>query len=87
MDESPVFQLKEFPAHLGLGARVEREPRFTGIEWYRAYSERHAADGGEGRLVSTHSFGVSWDSWEMHPAGSELVVYTAGRMTLHQGSR
>ena len=84
MDESPVFQLKEFPAHLGLGAKVEREPRFTGIEWYRAYSERHAADGGEGRLVSMHSFGISWDSWEMHPAGSELVVCTAGRMTLHQ---
>jgi hypothetical protein len=90
MNESPVFQLKEFPAHLGLGATVEREPRFTGIEWYREYSQRHATDAGEGRLVSMHSFSASWDSWEMHPAGSELVVCTAGRMTLHQeinGSR
>jgi quercetin dioxygenase-like cupin family protein len=85
MSNSPVFALEQFPAHLGLGATVEREPRFTGGgEWYEAYGSRHEKDGVEGRLVSMHSFDKPWDSWEMHPKGGELVVCTAGTITLHQ---
>jgi hypothetical protein len=83
MDDS-VFALQAFPAHLGLGARVIREPRFTGMDWYAAYGERHAADGVEGRLVTMFSFDSPWDAWEMHPLGAELVICTAGRITLHQ---
>jgi quercetin dioxygenase-like cupin family protein len=79
------FALEAFPAHLGLGATVVREPEFTGqAEWYAAYGERHAADGVEGRLVVMHSFDAPWTSWEMHPHGAELVVCTAGTITLHQ---
>ena len=84
MSDSPNFALADFPVHLGLGATAVREPRFSGIDWYAAYGERHAADGVEGRLVSMHSFASSWDAWEMHPQGAELVVCTAGRITLHQ---
>jgi quercetin dioxygenase-like cupin family protein len=84
MPDSPAFYLAEFPVHLGLGATAVREPRFEGMEWYAAYGERHASDGVEGRLVSLFTFDASWDSWEMHPSGAELVVCTAGRMTLHQ---
>jgi len=73
------------PVHLGLGATALVEPSFTGAtNWYADYSDRHAADGVEGRLVSMHSFDKSWDMWEMHPSGSELVLCTAGAMTLHQ---
>ncbi len=72
------------PIHLGLGAKALAQPAFTGMEWYEAYGERHYADGAEGRLVSMHSFSESWDSWEMHPKGDEVVLCTAGRMTLHQ---
>jgi hypothetical protein len=73
------------PIHLGLGATAEIEPRFTGdMGWYEAYGQRHADDGAEGRLVSVHTFHESWDMWEMHPWGSEVVLCTAGSITLHQ---
>jgi mannose-6-phosphate isomerase-like protein (cupin superfamily) len=79
-----AFSLAEFPVHLGLGATAIREPKFGGMEWYEAYGARHVADVVEGRLVSMYSFDASWDTWEMHPKGAELVVCTSGRITLHQ---
>lgn len=80
----PGVDIKVNPIHLGLGATAEIEPAFTGIEWYAGYGERHAADGAEGRLVSLYSFDQSWDSWEMHPNGAEVVLCTAGAITLIQ---
>lgn len=77
--------LAAHPIHLGLGASAVVEPRFTGeLEWYGGYETRHASDGAEGRLVSLHSFAESWTMWELHPVGSEVVLCTAGTMTLHQ---
>lgn len=73
------------PMHLGLGAAACVEPTFTGeMAWYQAYGERHAADGKEGRLVSMHTFTRSWDTWEMHPMGDEIVVCTKGTIELVQ---
>lgn len=72
------------PIHLGLGAKAVVEPDFTGMEWYADYVGRHADDGVEGRLVSLYTFSESWDSWEMHPHGDEVVICTAGQITLHQ---
>lgn len=60
------------------------EPAFTGMDWYAGYGARHADDGKEGRLVSMHTFETSWDSWEMHPEGGEVVLCTAGTITLVQ---
>jgi uncharacterized cupin superfamily protein len=54
------------------------------MQWYAQYAERHASDGREGRLVSMYTFNAPWDSWEMHPGGSELVLCTAGSITLIQ---
>lgn len=70
--------------HLGLGATAEPQPPFDGMAWYADYSARTASDGAEGRLVSLYTFTEDWDSWECHPAGAEVVVCVAGRMTLHQ---
>jgi uncharacterized cupin superfamily protein len=73
------------PIHLGLGATAMVEPPFTGdFSWYNAYAERHRGDGREGRLVSMHTFDVSWSGWEMHPTGAEVVLCTAGAITLLQ---
>lgn len=73
------------PIHLGLGAAATTEPVFTGsMDWYVAYGERHRSDGIEGRLVSTFTFKDSWNMWEMHPNGAEVVLCVAGSMTLHQ---
>lgn len=70
--------------HLGMGGGAVPQPPFDGIAWYEAYGARHGDDGAEGRLVSQHSFSESWDSWEMHPSGSEVVICTAGSMLLTQ---
>lgn len=77
--------LASHPIHLGRGATAAVEPvHGGGPEWYEAYSERHAADGSEGRLVSMHTFTHPWTAWEMHPHGSEVVLCVAGRIVLHQ---
>ncbi len=81
----PVNRLDEKPLHLGLGATATVQPEFTGeMSWYEAYGERHGSDGQEGRLVSMHTFTQPWDSWEMHPAGAEVVLCVSGEMTLIQ---
>lgn len=82
----PGTTFSEHPLHLGLGATAEIEPLFTGeLSWYERYSRRHSEDGLEGRLVSMHSFTEPWEMWEMHPRGAEVVICTAGSMTLIQG--
>jgi quercetin dioxygenase-like cupin family protein len=76
--------LSKHPIHLGLGATAVSEPVFDGMAWYAGYSERHATDGIEARLVSMSSFSEPWPIWEMHPKGSEVVLCTAGKITLVQ---
>lgn len=84
-DVAVPHHLGDHPIHLGLGATAEVEPTFTGeMDWYVGYGERHGTDGREGRLVSMHTFADSWDVWEMHPRGAEVVVVTDGQMTLIQ---
>jgi hypothetical protein len=78
-------RLSKHPVHLGLGATAVREPELSGgMEWYAGYGARHCGDGIEGRLVSMHTFSEPWDSWEMHPKGHEVVLCTAGEITLVQ---
>jgi quercetin dioxygenase-like cupin family protein len=83
-DETPP-SLYDRPIHLGLGATAVVEPLFTGeMDWYQSYGERHASDASEGRLVAMHTFSESWDVWEVHPNGSEVVLCTAGSIELIQ---
>jgi len=80
-----VADINTHPIHLGLGATAAVEPEFNGdMSWYAGYVDRHAADGAEGRLVTMSTFTGSWDAWEMHPVGSEVVLCVAGRLTVHQ---
>ena len=82
---TPPPRLDETLVHLGLGATAITQPTFTGeMEWYEGYGERHGSDGIEGRLVSMHTFSESWDVWEMHPLGAEVVLCTAGSIELIQ---
>jgi mannose-6-phosphate isomerase-like protein (cupin superfamily) len=76
--------LGRFPVHLGLGAKAVPQPEFSGFEWYADYGARHADDGAEGRLVALHTFSAPWTTWEMHPAGDEVVVCVSGEITLIQ---
>ena len=70
--------------HLGMGVTAEPQPAFDGMEWYQDYTQRTAADGKEGCLVSQHRFTEGWPSWERHPHGSEVVSCTRGAMVLTQ---
>lgn len=84
-DERGVHSLHDHPIHLGLGATAAIQPAFTGeLNWYEGYGARHGDDGPEGRLVAMHTFTAPWDSWEMHPVGSEVVLCTSGQLTLQQ---
>lgn len=81
----PAYKLNAHPIHLGLGATSVTQPEFTGaMQWYEGYGQRHSNDGAEGRLVSMHTFTEPWDVWEMHPSGTEVVLCTAGSITMHQ---
>ena len=86
MDDDAVIEFRRGDfVHLGLGATTVPLPTHTGdMSWYARYGQDHAADGTDGRLVSYHSFSGSWDSWEMHPRGSELVLCTDGVIDLTQ---
>ncbi len=33
-------------------------------------------------LVAVHGFNADWPSWEIHPAGDEIVVLLSGEVTL-----
>ena len=77
-------KLEDAFIHLGLGATAVPQPPFDGMDWYEQYGARHGEDGSEGRLVSQHSFSEGWETWEMHPKGSEVVICTEGSMLLTQ---
>jgi len=71
--------------HLGLGATVIELPDFTWSEPYlEGYTARFARDGDDGRLVVMSEQRETWDSWERHPAGDEVVVLLAGRVDVVQ---
>lgn len=79
------FSIEHRPVHLAPEGGVVVQPLFTGeADWFFAYDDRHAADGSAGRLVSCHVFSESWTSWEMHPAGDELVLCIGGGLTVIQ---
>ena len=80
-----AHRIDKYPVHLGRNATAVVEPEFTGtMDWYMGYVARHESDGAEGRIVSMFRFDRPWDAWEMHPNGSEVVLCTSGRITLHQ---
>jgi hypothetical protein len=77
--------LQEFPVHLAADGQALGLDRFTGEpSWYAAYEQTCTADGPTGRLVSWHLFDCSWDSWEMHPSGDEIVLCVEGAIDLIQ---
>jgi mannose-6-phosphate isomerase-like protein (cupin superfamily) len=78
-----LIDLAAQPIHLGLGSRAMA---VEGFGWdgdtLAAYAAAVAADGAEGRLVMAFQGSEPWATWERHPAGDEVVICLAGRMTL-----
>jgi uncharacterized cupin superfamily protein len=80
-----AFDLSSVFIHLGLGATATPLPDFTWSPEYLAdYQARFSGDGDEGRLVCVLPQDATWDSWERHPAGDEIVVLLSGRVDLVQ---
>ena len=72
------------PIHLGADLRASAERDFDGMSWFAAYAARREAQGDDGWLVMQHEFNESWSDWEIHPAGSEVVLCIKGRLVLLQ---
>ena len=85
-DEQPdAFDLARTFVHLGRGSTATRLPDFVWTaEHVGAYRRRFAADGEEGRLVCVLGQDATWDGWERHPAGDELVYLISGRVDVVQ---
>lgn len=79
------FDLSRTFIHLGPAAHATPIPDFEWTKEFLAhYEDEHAADAGEGRLVCISDQRETWDSWERHPAGDEVVVLLSGRVDLVQ---
>jgi len=84
-EPATVFDLRSTFVHLGVEADAVPLPDFRWTDEYLAsYDERFAADGERGRLVMMGELDASWDTWERHPAGQEVVVLLSGRADLIQ---
>jgi uncharacterized cupin superfamily protein len=79
------FDLTSTFIHLGLGATATPLPDFQWTpEYLEGYGQRFASDGDEGRIVVMNRQDATWDQWERHPAGEEVVVLLSGRVDLLQ---
>lgn len=84
-DQTEPFDLAQTFVHLGLGSSATVLPDFTfTAECLSSYEARFASDGDEGRLVCITAQAATWDTWERHPAGEEVVVLLSGRVDLVQ---
>ena len=80
-----AFDLSRTFVHLGLGATVTPLPDFEwSQEYLSAYEARFASDGDDGRLVTISPQDETWDYWERHPAGDEVVLLLSGRVDVVQ---
>ncbi len=80
-----AFDLTQTFVHLGIGATATPLPDFSWApESMEALHARFASDGREGRLVCVLPQDATWDSWERHPAGEEVVFLLSGRVDLVQ---
>jgi mannose-6-phosphate isomerase-like protein (cupin superfamily) len=69
-----AFDLMETYVHLTDGADARPVP--VGPDFWATIDRRSDLDGG--RLVLLFHAEKDWDSWEMHPAGDEIVMLLSG---------
>jgi quercetin dioxygenase-like cupin family protein len=85
MQPPGAIDLAAKPIHLSLGSRALAVEGFGWDEGVlAAYAAAVAEDGEEGRIVMVFEDSQSWDVWERHPAGDEVVICLSGRMTAIQ---
>ena len=84
-----AFDLARPSSTSGCGSSATPLPDFTWTpEYLRTLrGDRFAADGDEGRLVCVMPQEATWDAWERHPAGEEVVFLLSGRDRPGAGAR
>jgi mannose-6-phosphate isomerase-like protein (cupin superfamily) len=78
---STVAALDPVDTYLHLGEGPEVTLLAGGDAFWTTVDER--AELHRGRLVCSFAQDADWTSWEMHPAGDEVVMLLAGAGTLH----
>ncbi len=79
------FDLTQTSCTSGSASTATPLPDFTwSPESMAAHDARFASDGNEGRLVCVPPQDATWDSWERHPAGEEVVFLLSGRVDVVQ---
>jgi mannose-6-phosphate isomerase-like protein (cupin superfamily) len=79
------FDLSQTFIHLGVDPTATPLSDFEwSPDYLEAYGRRFAEDGDRGRLVCVLPQTDSWDSWERHPAGEEVVFLISGRVDVVQ---
>lgn len=73
------IDLADTYVHLENGPGVNIVP--VGPDFWSTIDDRD--DLAVGRLVMAGDVTDDWDIWEMHPAGDELILVTAGRVRVH----
>lgn len=74
-----AFDLAETYVHLGVGPTVTPLPDFSwNRDYLLAYLRRFASDRDGGRLVGVTAATKTWDHWECHRAGDEVVFQLSG---------
>lgn len=80
-----AFDLSRTFVHLSPGSTATTLPDFEWTEeQVEAYRRRFVADGPDGRLVCIVAQDATWDRWERHPGGEEVVVLLSGRVDIVQ---
>ena len=75
--------LSQRPVHLRPAPSAVVQPELTDLpQWSAAFGARHEDNDLEGRLVAMHTFTKGRSCWEMHPPGAEVVLCTAGEITV-----
>lgn len=78
MESKPSFDLETVYVQLLDGpeaARIE-----VGLEFWQEIGNRPELQAG--RLVAVFAYAESWQTWELHPAGDELVYLLSGEIDL-----
>jgi mannose-6-phosphate isomerase-like protein (cupin superfamily) len=65
--------------YLSLADGPEARPLEVGPDFWETIDQR---DDLAERLVGTFAFDADWSSWEVHPAGDEIVVLLSGAVDL-----
>lgn len=65
--------------HLGTGPEVNTVD--AGADFWGTVAER--ADLQTGRLITSMLMNADWPTWEMHPAGDEVILVTEGEVRFH----